>query len=184
MRKFLKKLTNLQKMACEGILTLNECEKALKTFKKHKSPGCDGIPAEFYSKFWPEMGPKLVECLNFSCQQGLLSLSQRRAIITLLEKKGKDNSRIKNWRPVALLNTDYKIFTKVLAKRLEMHIPSVIHPDQSGFVRNRFIGESVRFTQDVIDNFDLEEKTGIILQLDFEKAFDSVEWHFMLKVNT
>ena len=176
------KCTNEQKKACEGSITLTECTEALKTFKKHKSPGCDGIPAEFYILFWPEIGPKLVESLNYSCENGLLSLSQRRAIITLLEKKGKDNSKIKNWRPVALLNTDYKIFTKVLARRLEKNIPTIIHTDQSGFVKNRFIGESVRFTQDIIDKFDLEKKTGIILQLDFEKAFDSVEWHFLLKV--
>ena len=105
----------------------------------------------------------------------MLSLSQRRAIRTLLEKKGKNSSKIKNWRPVALLNIDYKIFTKVLARRLEKNIPSIINTDQSGFVKNRFIGELVRFTQDKIDQFDYENKTGIIQQLDFEKAFDSVE---------
>ena len=54
----------------------------------------------------------------------------------------------------------------------------------SANLKNRFIGESVRFTQDIIDKFDLENKTGIILQLDFEKAFDSVEWHFLLKVSS
>ena len=176
------KFTSKQKLACEGQITLIECTEALKTFKRHKSPGCDGLTAEFYLRFWPELGPKLVESLNYSCEKGLLSLSQRRAIITLLEKKGKDSSKIKNWRPVALLNTDYKIFTKVLARRLEKNIPSIIHTDQSGFVKNRFIGESVRFTQDIIDKFDHENKTGIILQLDFEKAFDSVEWNFLLKV--
>ena len=110
------KCTNEQKTACEGSITLTECTEALKFFKKHKSPGCDGIPAEFYIHFWPDIGPKLVGSLNYSCEKGLLSLSQRRAIITLLEKKGKDNSKIKNWRPVALLNTDYKIFTKSFSK--------------------------------------------------------------------
>ena len=175
------KCTDEQKIACEGSITLNECTEAIKTFKKHKSPGCDGIPAEFYLYFWPEIGPKLVDSLNYSCKNGLLLLSQRRAIITLLKKKGKDNSKVKNWRPVALLNTDYKIFTKVLARRLEKNIPSIIHADQSGFV-NRFIGESVRFTQDIIEQFDIEKKTGILLQLDFQKAFDSVEWHFLFKV--
>ena len=69
-----------------------------------------------------------------------------------------------------------------MAKRLENHIPSVIHPDQSGFVKNRFIGESIRFTEDIIELFDREERQGIILQLDFEKAFDSVEWQFMLNL--
>ena len=97
-------------------------QKPLKRLKKNKSPGCDGIPAEFYIHFWPEIGPNIVKSLNYSCENGLLSLYQRRAIITLLEKKGKDSFKIKNWRPVALLNTDYKIFTKVLARRLEKNI--------------------------------------------------------------
>ena len=69
-----------------------------------------------------------------------------------------------------------------MAKRLENHIPSVIHPDQSSFVKNRFIGESIRFTEDIMELFDLVERQGIILQLDFEKAFDSVKWQFMLNV--
>ena len=123
-----------QKHSCEGKITLNECTSALKSLSKYKSLGCDGLPSEFYTAFWPEIGPKLVQSFKYSSETGL-SLSQRRAVITLLEKKDKDNSKIKNWRPVALLNTDYKLFTKVLAKRLENHISSVIHPDQSGFVK-------------------------------------------------
>ena len=73
------------------------------------------------------------------------------------------------------MNTDYKMFTKVLAKRLENHIPSAIHPDQSGFVKNLFIRESIRFTVDIIELFVRKGRQRITLQLDFEKTFDSVE---------
>ena len=79
------------------------------------------------------------------------------------------------------MNTDYKILTKVLSRRLEKHIPSVINPDQSGFVSGRYIGESIRFNEDLVEKFDKEEREGLILQLDFEKAFDSVEWDFMIE---
>ena len=77
--------------------------------------------------------------------------------------KGRDNSKVKTWQPVALLNTDYIFLTKVLAKRLANHTPSVIHPDQSGFVKHRFIGESIRFTEDIIELFDREERQEIII---------------------
>ena len=82
-------------MACEGALTIDECKAALNTFKSNKSPGCDGLPVEFYVEFWPEIGNELVECLNFGLSRGTLSLSQCRGVITLLEKKGKDNTLIK-----------------------------------------------------------------------------------------
>ena len=118
-------------------MTRQECYKSLKLFKQNKSPGCDGLPAEFYLTFWPQVGPKLVDSLKFCFTKGRLSLSQRRGVITLLEKRGKDPNKIKNWRPVTLLNTDYKILTKTLSKRFENFIPELIHPDQSGFVKFR-----------------------------------------------
>ena len=171
-----------QRVACEGMVTLAECYGSLNSFKPNKSPGSDGLPAEFYLAFWTEIGPKLAECLNFCKNKGQLSLSQRRGMITLLEKKGKDSTQIKNWRPVALLNTDYKILTKSISRRLEKHIANLINPDQSGFVSGRYIGKSIKFVVDIIEKNDGEDKEGIILQLNFEKAFDSVEWEFMFEV--
>ena len=76
-------------------MTLKECYESLKTFKPNKSPGCDGLPAECYLVFWKEMGSKLVDCLNYCLDKNYLSLSQRRGVITLLEKKGKDPLKIK-----------------------------------------------------------------------------------------
>ena len=152
---------------------------ALKEFKPNKSPGCDGLTSEFYQTFWNDIGPKLVSTLNTCKRTGHLSQSQRRGVITLLEKRGKDPRKIKNWRPVSLLNVDYKILTKTLARRMANVLPQIIHNDQSGFLKGRYIGEGVRFIEDLIESYDKADKPGIILQLDFEKAFDSVEWNFL-----
>ena len=89
------RLTDEQRDACEGYLTLKECYESLKSFKPNKSPGCDGLPSEFYLTFWQEICSKLVDCLNYGLDKNTLSLSQRRGIITLLEKKGKDPLKIK-----------------------------------------------------------------------------------------
>ena len=111
-----KVLTEESKKNCDGGVTIDECWEALKEMKPYKSPGSDGITTEFFKTFWDNIGPKLVETLNYCKSEENLSVSQRRGVITLLEKKGKDNSKIKNWRPVLLLNIDYTIFTTTFRK--------------------------------------------------------------------
>ena len=172
-----------QKQTCDEDVTIEECWLALKDFKPNKSPGCDGLTSEFYQTFWNEIGPKLVATLNTCRQTGHLSQSQRRGVITLLEKRGKDPSKIKNWRPVSLLNVDYKILTKTLARRMANVLPQIIHNDQSGFLKGRYIGEGVRFIEDLIESYYTDNKPGIILQLDFEKAFDSAYVKVVLLVS-
>ena len=87
----------------------------------------------------------------------------------MLHKKGKPEEFVKNWRPISLLYLDYKIMTKVLAKRLQKFIDNLMHPNQSGFVKDRFIGEGIRFVQDLIEYMDINNDNGLLLQLDFEK---------------
>ena len=95
--KFLKNenipvLDQEESKQCEGQLTMNECFQALESFECNKSPGNDGLTAEFYKCFWTRLGEQLVECLNFSHIHGRLSNSQRQAIIKLIEKKEKDRT--------------------------------------------------------------------------------------------
>ena len=99
-----------------------------------KSPGNDGLSEEFYLSFFDLLSQPLLESLNAAFDEGELSPSQRQAIITLIEKKGKDKRLIKNWRPISLLNIDTKILSKVLATRIKSVIKSVIQPDQTAYV--------------------------------------------------
>ena len=71
-----------------------------------------------------------------------------------------------------LLNVDFKIAAKAIAKRLEPILGPLIHPDQTGFVKGRYIGENIRLINDVME---------ILTSPDFRKAFDSLEWPFIMK---
>ena len=166
---------------CEGLITEQECAEALKGMTNGKSPGCDGLTVEFYKVFWKDIKSLLVESLNYSYEKGELSVDQRRGIITLIPKKNKIQLLLKNWRPISLLNTDYKILTKSLAMRLHKVLPSIINLDQTGFLKGRYIGENIRTIADLIDYTSLRNKPGIILLLDFEKAFDTIKWSFIFK---
>lgn len=107
-------LTPEQASSCDGFLSVSECRSALLGMAKRKAPGSDGLPMEFCAKFWDLLGADLV-CVRNSCyRDGRLSLSQRSAVISLSFKKG-DRLDIRNWRPISLLNVDYKLASRVIA---------------------------------------------------------------------
>lgn len=173
------RLSNEERERCEGLLTMEECSATLKTFKPNKSPGNDGLPAEFYQKFWPLFGRAALNSFNYAYQHGKLSTSQRQATITLLDK-GKDRNQLKNWRPISLLNADYKIISKALANRFTKLLPNIINNNQTGFVKGRHISDNIRTVSDILHYLKDNDQPGILINIDFEKAFDSLDWEFML----
>ena len=120
--------------------------------KNNKSPGSDGLSVEFYKTFSPQIKNDLIDSLNLAYDNGTLSTTQKRSILSLLFKKN-DKHLLKNWRPISLLNTDYKILAHVLANRLKTVINQLIHTDQNGYIKGRNIGFNIRLIQDVIEYF-------------------------------
>ena len=154
---------------CEGLLTPGECNQALLGMAHGKAPGSDGLPMEFFVKFWDVLGLDLVDVLNSCYLSGSLSLSQRRGIISLVFKKGAGLDA-RNWRPIALLN---------VPGRLLKVVHSVVNKDQTCGVPGRFIGENVALLRDVVDFASSSNVPVAIISLDQEKAFDRVDWRFM-----
>lgn len=144
------KLSDEEMLDLDGEITLEECETILNTFQNGKSPGVDGYTAEFYKQFFSLLGQDLVNSFNAAFDIGEMSVSQRRGVITLLPKEDSNLLLLSNWRPITLLNTDYKIASKVIAKRRERVLPSIIHPDQTGFMKGRYIGQNIRLINDII----------------------------------
>ena len=166
--------------SCEGLLSSEEVFKALEGMASEKAPGSDGFPAEFYRAFWHVLGTDLVDVLNDSFSSGSLPLSLRGALICLIHKKG-DRFECKNWRPISLLNADYKLCARALAGRLLKVLHLVINPDQTCGVPGRFIGENVAFLRDLVDYTSESGTPAAILSLDQEKAFDRVDWPFLFQ---
>ena len=177
----LPRLSDRAKTSLEQNLTIEELQKALSDLANKKSPGVDGLTAEFFKTFFNTLGPLILQTYNYSRNNGHLPISLRRAVITLLHKKGKNPEEIKNWRPISLLTVDYKILTKCIANRIFPLLPSIINEDQTGFIKGRFIGENIRLIDDLLLYTKREQIEGLLLQLDFEKAFDSIEWSFIYK---
>ena len=103
-----------------------------------KTPGTDGLPCKFYKVFWSDVGQIFINSLNYSYESGRLSISQRRGIIKLIPKKGSYLNLVRSWRPLALLNCDYKIATKAISNRIKTVLPTLISNDQTGFIKDRF----------------------------------------------
>ena len=110
-----------------------------------------------------------------------MSNSQRQGVITLIEKTGKERTRLENWRPISLTNADTKIASKVIATRITKILPEIIHSNQTGYVSGRYIGEAARSILDVMEYTKTFDIPSILLFIDFEKAFRSLEWNFMFK---
>ena len=153
--------------------------KRIKNFQNNKTPDNDGIPIEFYGKFWSLISESYVRCANECFERGEVTRSQKQAVITLIEKKGKDRFLLENWRPISLVNVDAKIMSKVIASRIKNVLPYIIYHNQPGYVKDRFIGETIRSIFDIIALSVSENIPGLLLFIDYQKVFDSVEWNFL-----
>ena len=120
-------------------------------------------------------GRDLVDSFNSTCNTGEMSISQRRGVITLVPKEDSDLELLKNWHPITLLNLDYKIMSKIIARRKEKVLQLLVCSDQSGFVKGRYIGQNIRLINDILEQSKLQDIAGILLQLDIQKAFDTIE---------
>ena len=113
-------------------------------------------------------------------ENGQMTFSQRTEVISLLHTKG-DETSLKNYRPISLTNTDYKTIAFIFAKRLWKVVGNIINEHQSAYIKESYIGENARIILDILDYCEENNSDGILLFLDFEKAFDSIEWNFVFK---
>ena len=123
----------------------------------------------------------MIDYFNHAKEEGELFVSHRRGILTLIPKKG-NQMLLKNKRPICLLDIVYKIIAKVIANRLSSVIDKLVHNNQTGFIKGRYIGENIRLISDVIEYCQMDSTEGVLMAIDYRNAFDSVEHDFILYV--
>jgi exonuclease III len=178
----LKQISDEEKQAREGSISYRELLSALKKAKNNKSPGMDGYTTEFYKFFWIDLDHLLLRSINYAYENNALSVSQQQGIITCLPKPGKPRNQLKNWRPISLLNTSYKLASSCIADRIKTTLDDIIHEDQKGFIPGRYIGENTRLISDILFETERQNIPGLLMIVDFEKAFDTVSWKFIDKI--
>lgn len=155
-----------------------EVISTVRTLPNNKSPGPDGIPYEYYKQNLKQLMKILIPMFNGILSSSMVIPDAGNVITVLLYKKG-DRSNLKNWRPIALSNTDCKIYSKILAKRIGKIMQSYISPQQFGFVPNRSIWDNIFQVNNVTVSTGVK---GALAFLDQEKAYDRVSWSYLRRI--
>lgn len=166
------------KKNCDKEMTVEEVRETKKKMNKHKSPGLDGIPAEFYQHF-DFLDEWLVEVFKEIVNKEEMTISMRKAVVKLLFKK-KDRKKMENYRPLSLLCTDYKLLAKIITERMKLVLNMVIDVDQQGFVKEGDIAGNIILVKEIIKYCNEQDEEAYLVLMDFMKAYDRVDRETMM----
>uniref|UniRef100_A0A803K7A0 Reverse transcriptase domain-containing protein n=1 Tax=Xenopus tropicalis TaxID=8364 RepID=A0A803K7A0_XENTR len=175
----LPNLTPDQKNSLDRPFTHQEITETIDSFPAGKSPGPDGYSTLYYKTHKNELTPIL--CDYFNSIDGKLNFHPQanEAHIIVIPKQGKDPQQPASYRPISLINIDLKIYAKIIANRLKMHLSFLVNPDQAGFVPKREGKDNIYKVISVIQLVKSKQIPTLLLTIDTEKAFDRVSWHFL-----
>uniref|UniRef100_A0A670HXY3 Reverse transcriptase domain-containing protein n=1 Tax=Podarcis muralis TaxID=64176 RepID=A0A670HXY3_PODMU len=163
-------------------ITQQEIEVAIQNMQLGKSPGPDGLTSKYYRTLKDYLTQPLMEICNQIMGGGRAPETWKEAFITLIPKVETEKTQLKNYRPISLLNVDYKIFADILANRFKKVLNEVIHKDQAGFLPGRHLFDNTRNIIDILELLQTNINTkAVLIFIDAEKAFDNISWKFMKK---
>ena len=178
----LPRLSELDRASLDRELTTAECYEALRSMSPGRAPGEDGIPVEVWRAIFPVIGDYYVKMVNAANHGGRFHAGFLGALLTLLKKDGTPDGPLKSYRPLSLMNTDYKILSKVFNNRLRKVIASIIHRDQTCSIPGRTIHDNIHLIRSIVEHQDrMKDPVGII-QWDQEKAFDRINHRYLMGV--
>lgn len=177
-----KTLSEQHKKMLDEAISEEEIRAAIKHLKNNKAAGPDGYPAKFFKTFIDILVPALEKTFNAVLLDGDVPPSWSEALLVPIPKPEKDKTKCESYRPIALLNVDLKIFKTILSNRLQKIISHYIHPDETGFIPGRTMSDNIRKTLNLIRHCKQQQIQSLLLALDFEKAFDSVEFLYLQRL--
>ena len=161
-------------------VTAEEIKRVLFTMSSNKSPGPDGFTCEFFKETWSTVGHDFVVAIQSFFKTGFLPKGVNSTILALIPKM-KEVAFMKDYRPISCCNVLYKVISKLLANRLKTILPKFIAPNQSAFVKDRLLMENLLLATEIIKDYHKESVSPrCAMKIDISKAFDSVQWSFLL----
>lgn len=174
-------VTETQNQTLTRVFTLEEIKKIVFSLGHNKAPGPNGFPEEFYQFFWDIIKYSLKRLFD-DFVRGELDIGRLNfGTITLLPK-GEDADRMQRFRPVCLMNDSLKILTKGVHFRLAEIADEIIDRTQRTFMKNRFIMEGILVMHEVLHEVNKKKMSGVLFKVDFEKAYDNINWSFLYNV--
>ncbi|GJV45389.1 RNA-directed DNA polymerase, eukaryota [Tanacetum coccineum] len=165
----------------ERDVSYDEVKAAVWDCDTNKSPGPDGFSFEFYRKYWSFIDQDILMAVKDFFSLGYFPRGCNSSFIALIPKI-HDAKFVKDFQPISLIGSVYKIIAKILANRLRLVLPYLISDVQSAFVANRQILDGSFILNEIISWCKHKKFNGMIFKVDFEKAFDSVKWDYTLNL--
>lgn len=174
-----KKLSREEALDLEKPFTEEETWAAIKECGNDKSPGSDGFSFGFVKRFWGTIKKYLMVALGWFWETEKISGGCNPSFLALIPKT-KNPSDLGEYKPISLIGVFYKIIAKVMASRLFGVMERIISNVQSAFIKGRYILDGILIANEVVNLVRKEKLRGLVFKVDFEKAYDSVEWKFLL----
>jgi len=164
-------------MSLTDPINLQELWNAITKGKHHKAIGIDGIYIEFYKTVWDV----LLQIINCMFMNGSIMAQQAQGHVICLPKKTQQK-KIEDYRPLSLLNADYKILTLVITNRLEPILPVIIHPNQHCGIQESSVFEAVAAVRDTIAYAEVTKKFLRVVSIEFNAEFDKLSHDYLKEI--
>jgi hypothetical protein len=175
------KLSAVDCEALEAPFSEEEIKSVVLDCYPEGSPGPDGLSFLFYQKFWTIVKGDIVELFS-EFHKGNLDLFWLNFAMLTLVPKVENAIDMKNFRPISLLNCSFKIFSRLITSRMEKICQEIIAKEQSAFIRGRYILESLVVAHELVHSIHKDKTPGVIIKLDYEKAYDRVNLEFLVEI--